>query len=65
MTVNTHVRARGNRKAIAHTERQLSPSLYTMDVKLLRLDYRSSACELRRVPALLVFYTSFGSQNTL
>jgi hypothetical protein len=35
------------------------------DVKLLRLGCRSSACGLRCVPALLVFYSSFGSQNTV
>jgi hypothetical protein len=40
------------------TERQPIPSL-------LRLRRRSSACVLRRVPALLVFYSSFGSQNTM
>jgi hypothetical protein len=34
-------------------------------VKLLLLGCRSSACGLRRVPVLLVFYSSFGSQNTL
>jgi hypothetical protein len=32
-------------------------------VKLLRLGCRSSACGFRRVPTLLVFYSSFGSQN--
>jgi hypothetical protein len=34
-------------------------------VTLLRLGCRSRACGLRRVPALLVFYSSFSSQNTL
>jgi hypothetical protein len=34
-------------------------------VKLLRLGCRSSACVLRRVPALRQFYCSFGSRNAL
>jgi hypothetical protein len=35
------------------------------DVKFLRLGCRCSACGSRRVPALLVFYSYFGSQNTV
>jgi hypothetical protein len=35
------------------------------DVKWLRLGCRSSACGLRHVPALLVFYSYFGSQNAV
>jgi hypothetical protein len=34
-----------------------------LDVKLLCLGYRSSACVLRRVSALLVFCCSFGARN--
>jgi hypothetical protein len=34
-------------------------------VKLLHLSCTSSACGLRHVPALLVCYSSFGSQNTV
>jgi hypothetical protein len=37
--------------------------LLLLDVKLLRLGCRISACGLMRVPALLVFYCSFCSQN--
>jgi hypothetical protein len=35
------------------------------DVKLLRLGCRISACGLRLASVSLVFYSSFGSQNTL
>jgi hypothetical protein len=39
--------------------------LVLSDVKLLCLGCKSSACRLRRVPALLVFYSSFDLQNTV
>jgi hypothetical protein len=61
-----HTREGGeDREAIAH--RRDNPVLPCIlpDVKLLRLGCISSACGLRRVPALLVFYSSFGSQNTV
>jgi hypothetical protein len=39
--------------------------LLLSNVKLLRLGCRSSAFGKSRVPALLVFYSSFSSQNTM
>jgi hypothetical protein len=53
-----------DREPIAHTERE--SSLYILsDVILLRLGCRSNACGFRRVLALLVFYSSFATQNTV
>jgi hypothetical protein len=67
MTVtNTHVGGRGRpRNDSTYGEITQSFLVLVSDVKLLRLGCRSSACGLRRVPALLVFYSSVGSQNTV
>jgi hypothetical protein len=62
---NTHVGGRGRPQSDSTYGEITQSFLVILDVKLLRLSCRSSACGLRRVPALLVFYSSFGSQNTV
>jgi hypothetical protein len=66
MTVtNKHVGGRGRlQRDIIYGEITQS-FLFLSDVKLLRLGCRSNTCGLRRVSALLVFYRSYGSQNTV
>jgi hypothetical protein len=52
-------------EAIATGRQQAVLCTVLLDVKLLRLGCRSSAYVLRRVSALLEFYSSFGPQNTV
>jgi hypothetical protein len=60
MTVTNTQVGGGGRPRSDSTYGEITQSFLVLsDVKLLRLGCRSSACELRRVSALLVFYSSF------
>jgi hypothetical protein len=63
---NAHERGGGRTAEWYHIRRD-NPVLpcFLSDVKLLRFGCRSSVCGLRRVSALLVFCSSFGSQNSV
>jgi hypothetical protein len=66
MTVtNTHVGGRGRPRSESTYGKITQSFLALLDAKLLHSGCRSSACGLRGVPASLVFYCSFGSQNTV
>jgi hypothetical protein len=62
--LQTHTWEGGEDREAIWRDNPVLPCLLS-GVKLLRLGCGSSACGLRRVPALLVFYSSFSSQNTV